>query len=279
MQVKSRWRAGGKKVESRWRAGGKQVESRNEESCQLCGVAQADLKHILSGCKTALQQGRYTWRHNKVLRQLAMKLEEVRKESSRSSSSFQAIQFVREGQKPRSTAVTGTVNSGSSILCRGKWEMRADLDRQLHLPNTICETSLRPDLVLWSEDQKAALIIELTIPWEENVQAAFERKKLKYDDLVQQCKQKGWQTRLYPVEVGVRGFVGASFMRLCRDFNIRGKAQTQLTRQVSEEAERSSFVLWLRRKDKAWKSFQRSGDSAGSGAGTPASLPHPPETS
>ncbi|KAI8485265.1 hypothetical protein Bbelb_370120 [Branchiostoma belcheri] len=225
----------------------------NEESCQLCGVAQADLKHILSGCKTALQQGRYTWRHNKVLRQLAVKLEEVRNESSRTSSSFQSIQFVKEGQKPRSTAVTGTVNLGSSILCRGKWEMRADLDRQLHFPSTICETSLRPDLVLWSEDQKAALIIELTIPWEENVQAAFERKKLKYDDLVQQCKQKGWQTRLYPVEVGVRGFVGASFMRLCRDFNIRGKAQTQLTRQVSEEAERSSFVLWLRRKDKAWK--------------------------
>ncbi|KAI8500673.1 hypothetical protein Bbelb_214910 [Branchiostoma belcheri] len=37
------------------------------------------------------------------------------------------------------------------------------------------------------------------------------------------------------------------------DFNIRGKAQTKLTRQVTEEAERSSFVLWLRRKDKAWK--------------------------
>ncbi|KAI8491916.1 hypothetical protein Bbelb_302890 [Branchiostoma belcheri] len=149
---------------------------RNEESCQLCGVAQADLKHILSGCKIALQQGRYTWRHNKVLRRLAVKLEE-------------SIQFVKEGQKPRPTAVTGTFNSGGSILCRGKWEMTADLDRQLHFPSTICETSLRPDLVLWSEDQKAVLIIELTIPWEENVQAVFERKKLKYDDLVQQCKQ------------------------------------------------------------------------------------------
>ncbi|KAJ8385450.1 hypothetical protein AAFF_G00189020 [Aldrovandia affinis] len=39
------------------------------------GRDPATLRHILTGCKTSLSQGRYTWRHNQVLRQLAITLE------------------------------------------------------------------------------------------------------------------------------------------------------------------------------------------------------------
>ena len=42
--------------------------------CQLCG-ARGTLAHILPGCKLALQQGRYRWRHDQVLRTLADILE------------------------------------------------------------------------------------------------------------------------------------------------------------------------------------------------------------
>ncbi|KAI8492983.1 hypothetical protein Bbelb_289870 [Branchiostoma belcheri] len=104
-----------------------------------------------------------------------------------------------------------------------------------------------------SKDQKSVLIVELSVPWEENFQVAFERKKTRCEELVQQCRLNGWKTQLYPVEVGVRGFAGSSLLRLCRDLQIRGKAQAQLVRRVSEEVEKSSFVLWLRRKDKNWK--------------------------
>ncbi|KAJ8410484.1 hypothetical protein AAFF_G00193880 [Aldrovandia affinis] len=42
----------------------------------LCTLSDpATLRHILTGCKTSLSQGRYTWRHNQVLRQLAITLE------------------------------------------------------------------------------------------------------------------------------------------------------------------------------------------------------------
>ncbi|XP_066296191.1 uncharacterized protein [Branchiostoma lanceolatum] len=226
---------------------------KSKESCQLCGVEQAGLKHILSNCRTALQQGRYTWRHNKALRQIAVTLEKVRKETAGTEAPLQSIQFARRGQKPRGVAPTHGSNTGGGPLCRGVWEMSVDLDKQLHFPSVICETALRPDLVLWSVDQKSVIIVELTVPWEENLQTAYERKKLKYEELVQQYRENGWRTHLYPVEVGVRGFVGASLLRLCRDLQILGKAQAQLVRQVSEEAEKSSFVIWIRRKDKNWK--------------------------
>ena len=34
--------------------------------CKLCGK-RATLEHVLSACTKALADGRYTWRHNKVL--------------------------------------------------------------------------------------------------------------------------------------------------------------------------------------------------------------------
>lgn len=43
-------------------------------TCALC-ITPATLRHILTSCKTSLAQGRYTWRHNQVLRQLAIILE------------------------------------------------------------------------------------------------------------------------------------------------------------------------------------------------------------
>ena len=41
-----------------------------EEVCVLCGK-HATLNHILTGCSVALSQGRYKWRHDQVLKELA----------------------------------------------------------------------------------------------------------------------------------------------------------------------------------------------------------------
>ena len=41
-----------------------------EERCLLC-VEYGKLNHILAGFKVALSQGRYKWRHDKVLTELA----------------------------------------------------------------------------------------------------------------------------------------------------------------------------------------------------------------
>ncbi|XP_078665283.1 uncharacterized protein LOC144907786 [Branchiostoma floridae x Branchiostoma belcheri] len=219
-----------------------------EEACQLCGTPKANLKHTLSACTTSLQQGRFTWRHNKALRVLAAALEvRRRKAGSREETQKQTfIPFVKEGQR----ATQGVRRSCEGLMRKGEWEMAVDLDKRLVFPRNICETTLRPDIVLWSSVQKTVLVIELTIPWEENIQAAYERKKLKYQELVQQCAENGWRSLLYPVEVGCRGFVGTSLTRLCRDLSI---GQKQLVKQMAEEVERCSFWLWLRRKDCHWK--------------------------
>ena len=42
-----------------------------------------------------------------------------------------------------------------------------------------------PDAALWSEEPKKIILIELTVPWEEGCDQAFEWKSAKYQDLLQ----------------------------------------------------------------------------------------------
>jgi hypothetical protein len=50
---------------------------RENLNCVLCGKT-GTLRHILAGCSISLSQGRYKWRHNMVLRELAGAIDQVR---------------------------------------------------------------------------------------------------------------------------------------------------------------------------------------------------------
>ncbi|KAL1278284.1 hypothetical protein QQF64_024957 [Cirrhinus molitorella] len=173
-----------------------------DPSCPLC-TTPATLKHILVGCKTSLSQGRYTWRHNQVLKCLAHKLECKRVSTNSQPVSYQneyrhELLFVREGDKQR----VGPLKQDLSPLNAARdWQMRVDLDQRLIFPPEIAITTLRPDIVLWSNSCQLAYIIELTVPWEDAFEEAFERKKLRYSNLASEAEQKGWKIRVRPVEM------------------------------------------------------------------------------
>ncbi len=61
--------------------------------------------------------------------------------------------------------------------------MRADLRKKLVFPEEVAHTTLRPDIVLWSKAAKQVILVELTVPWEERIEEAYELKKAKYQDL------------------------------------------------------------------------------------------------
>ncbi|KAJ8402646.1 hypothetical protein AAFF_G00367290 [Aldrovandia affinis] len=130
--------------------------------------------------------------------------------------------------------------------------MRVDLSRQLQFPRKITITTLRPDIVVWSTTAKTVLLIKRTVPWEEGVEAAYERKRQKYSNLAAECMEAGWRFVIYPVEVGCRGFVSTSMTRLLRDMGMADAKLRKATKELSEEAEKGSFWLWLRRKDRKW---------------------------
>ena len=61
--------------------------------------------------------------------------------------------------------------------------MQVDLDSKLVFPS-IVQTTLRPDIVLWSNPGKRLIVIELTVPWETRCEEAYGMKKPKYTELL-----------------------------------------------------------------------------------------------
>jgi len=221
---------------------------RDDPACKLCGE-RGTMAHILSSCKVALSQGRYRWRHDKVLSTLASILEvERRKKRQVETRHMPAIAFLKEGEKSRPAAA----RVATSILQKASsWEMRVDLGRRLHFP--VVQTNLRPDMVIWSEERKKIIVIELTVPWEERCEEAHERKASKYQELLQSCKEKGWQSWLFPVEVGCRGFPAQSTWKLLTAVGVTGRARKTAVHRIGEAAEAASCWLWKTREEAGWK--------------------------
>ncbi|ROL44323.1 hypothetical protein DPX16_8745 [Anabarilius grahami] len=145
-----------------------------EKNCHPCSFQNSSIQHILSGCKAALIQGHYIWRHDQVLRKLAEVLEMRRLEANRAHSTLsqQRTHFVRQGGEGQSSSLKEW-----SLLSPGEeWSMAADLAHQLRFWVEI--TFLRPDIILWSTPVKTVIMVKLTVPLEEEgLEVAFERKK------------------------------------------------------------------------------------------------------
>ncbi|XP_078589523.1 uncharacterized protein LOC144869891 [Branchiostoma floridae x Branchiostoma japonicum] len=225
----------------------------SEEKCVLCGK-RGTLSHLLTGCAIALGQGRYRWRHDRVLRVLAAALEEKRAQmSGRKQRGLRFVDFVKEGGKGQRRGKRAPDEGLGILPSAGDWVLQVDLDRKLVFPEEIAVTNQRPDAVIWSAKTRQVVMIELTVPWEDRMEEAFERKAERYSDLKQTCSKKKWKTWCFPVEVGCRGFVGQSMWRMLGALGIKGNKRKQVTKNLTEAAESASRWLWLKRNEGTWK--------------------------
>ena len=226
---------------------------KDDNTCHLCGETMCTTSHILSGCPISLQQGRYTWRHNRVLRIIYEGVKHFISSVNPCPSLVQrakSIDFVRQGE-PVATKQKRSQSAGA--LTRGAdWKVITDLDTKLVFPEEIFETQLRPDIVAWSSSTKTALIIELTVCDEANMMKAHERKTMKYEDLQLHCEERGWATSVYPVEVGCRGFASHSLLSTLRRLGITRISGNKLEKTACSIAERASFHIWLNRYNHTW---------------------------
>ena len=212
-------------------------------TCPLCSKI-GTLEHILSSCSKALGEGRYRWRHDQVLKSIAEAISKGINGSRYTQAPAKAIHFVKEGQRPERTSN----NCSAGLLSTARdWVMTVDLERQLKIPSHITQTRLRPDIILVSEATKQLLLLELTVPWEERMEEAQERKREKYQELVEDCRRNGWRTRCMPVEVGSRGFASHSLSKAYGALGIKGANRSRAINNNAEAAEKASRWLWLKR--------------------------------
>ena len=65
------------------------------------------------------------------------------------------------------------------------------IDTFLNFPAEVAVTSLRPDIVLWSKTTMTVMLCELMVPSEDHDEKAYERKKEKYQYLIDTHKEMG----------------------------------------------------------------------------------------
>ena len=196
---------------------GKRVSDR----CPFCNNTQT-LLHILSNCGTSLDQGRYTWRHNSVL-----------------SSFIEIIRprllegFILYSDMPGSTAPHGGT-----------------------IPPHILVTSLRPDVFIFNESTRTAIIFELTCPWDKNIDRSHSFKEEKYAPLSADLSNT-FKVFTFSVEVSARGQVTAQnrarlkalAYRCCRDAKI---VTNSLVKNGSKAALLTSFSIFSARNEPSW---------------------------
>ncbi len=223
-------------------------------NCSLCNWKNCSLIHIICGCKTALDQGRISWRHDSILANIVKHIKETR-QKNRLNPCKQIVQhpipikFVKKGVKPKKRKKERTSYWGK----HDDWKVLMDTRQsQYHVPPTIASTSQRPDVCVYSEKAKKVCFIELTSPAEENIQIWKLKKRQKYMDLVEEAKTNGYSACCRTIEVGARGFVSKSSMNVFSMFGVGEKQRSTIRREMSKIAIRCSHFIWINRDNPKW---------------------------
>ena len=199
----------------RW---GKRVSDR----CPFCGNTET-LAHILSICSTALNQGRFTWRHNSVL----------------SSIINLTRPYLRDGMRLYSDMPGYQAPHGGTV------------------PPHILVTSMKPDIVIVNELSQEVIIFELTCPWDRNIARGHDLKSEKYAPLVSDLSQR-FIVSFYAIEVSARGQITKEnrsrlksfLLKCCSDPRAISKKIISI---ASKSALLSSYTIFSARKEPTWE--------------------------
>lgn len=93
-------------------------------------------------------------------------VEEVRRQEE-GERHVKAVSIVKQGR----------CTNWEGLEKKKDWKLEVDLHKKLVFPPEIEATTLRQDLVLWSPTTKLAYVVELTVPWVDGCEEAYERGK------------------------------------------------------------------------------------------------------
>ncbi|KAK3708471.1 hypothetical protein RRG08_053053 [Elysia crispata] len=162
--------------------------------------------------------GRYTWRHNRVLQELAAIISTAKEETTLPNTN--ALIFTTEGGAKLWHGRPVRTSNQIKCLLDGcdDWDVSADLPEWDSHPSIIKETRLRPDIVIHSASTQQLIMVELTVPYENRMEEAYIYKREKYMNLTKEIENAGYKAVVMSVEVGARSFVGSSVYEI--SFNM-----------------------------------------------------------
>ena len=185
------------------------------DRCKLCQNRETTC-HVLNGCKVALDQGKYTWRHDSILQYVADSLDE-------SKYSF----YVDIPGKQHS-------NGGT-------------------MPTELLITALRPDITILDKKNKTFAIFELTCPLEPNLKKRHTEKSNKYAHFLTDITTV--KPTLECFEIGSRGYLSPdnhSRLKALHAYCKPGIKMKKFKENISAISIYTSYAIYLSRKEPQW---------------------------
>ena len=197
-----------------------------DQNCPLCSSPHPISFHILNWCETALSQGRYTWRHDSVLKSL---VNSIKPFIDPQSSLFADLPGLRASNNPMAT-----------------------------IPCNLSTSSDRPDLVIITGTK--IYLLELTVPANtpKNMVEASVRKQQKYQPLITDLLSHPdvHQVVYHTLEIGCLGHFSSSVVRSLTEINdsiSKTNAREILSKAASKAVGCSSYIFGAR-LSKDWDS-------------------------
>ena len=100
-------------------------------------------------------------------------------------------------------------------MCPSDWILLVGVKGSYLFPFQLALTELLPDILLFSNSSKRAVLLELTCPCEENMESCHSQKLNKYTPLAKLIEDNGWVVDLFAVEVGAWGY-SSRLLSICR---------------------------------------------------------------
>ena len=203
---------------ARWRI-------QTDPRCPLCNSQRPTILHILNGCPVALNQGRYTWRHDSVLAYIVSFLSPLLDDDQ---TLYADLPGHRASDAPLAT-----------------------------IPTNIISTSSRPDLVLHCGSEINLLELTVCSNTVEGFSGARARKQSKqvYIELVGDLEASGYSTTYDTIEIGSLGHCTPATRKALNSF-VQGclsKSQSALLfRNLARTAISCSYSIYISRDQSDW---------------------------
>ena len=180
--------------------------------------------HILSNCQVALDQGRYTWRHNSVLSNI--------------------IHLIRPKLAPGAKLFSDL----AGFLAPGGGS----------IPPHVLVTNQKPDIVIFNEALNEIIIFELMCPWDGNIASSHAFKEEKYASLIADFSQQ-YTCYHFSIEISVRGQVSSNNKKRLKAFMYRACSDAKpifksMVPILSKSALLASFSIFAARAEPSWVS-------------------------
>ena len=123
------------------------------------------------------------------------------------------------------------------------------------IPTDVVITSQRPDLVIVNRAEKKITLLELSIPFEQNIETTHQYKTDRYSNLIVDIESNGFNVKYYAIEIGSRGYINTSNIQRLKSFihsHCKDSKLSEARDTISKISLVCSFIIYHSKFDKDW---------------------------